>query len=131
MFLWERRMRSARNKELLFSVTKNDLKIQTFRAGGKGGQHQNKVETGVRLIHRESGAVGESRSERSQHRNRIMAFRRLVASPKFKLWISRKTYEILQKKTIEEIVDEQMNDINLKIEIMKNGKWIGEKNENI
>ncbi len=51
-------------RELMFSITKDDLDVQTFRAGGKGGQNQNKRETGVRIVHRPSGAVGESRSER-------------------------------------------------------------------
>lgn len=50
-------------KELLFSLTKKDFRIETFRSGGKGGQHQNKTDSGVRIVHLESGAVGESREE--------------------------------------------------------------------
>ena len=57
------------DKKLLFSVTRDDCNWQTFRSGGPGGQHQNKVESGVRCVHRASGAVGESRSERSQYVN--------------------------------------------------------------
>ena len=56
--------------ELLFSITKKDFEIQTFRSGGKGGQHQNKTDSGVRIIHRDSGARAESREERSQARNK-------------------------------------------------------------
>ena len=80
-------------KELLFSVTKKDLEIQTFCSGGSGGQHQNKVETGVRIIHKESGAVGEARDSRSQHANKKAAFLRMVNSPKFKLWQKQKARE--------------------------------------
>lgn len=52
--------------ELAFSVTIKDCTVQTFRSGGKGGQNQNKRDTGVRIIHRPSGAVGESRQHRTQ-----------------------------------------------------------------
>lgn len=67
-----------KERELLFSVTKKDFRIYTFRAGGKGGQKQNKTSSGVRFTHIESGAVGESREERSQHRNKEIAFKRCV-----------------------------------------------------
>jgi protein subunit release factor B len=113
------------NKEYLFSVTKKDLTVQTFRSGGSGGQHQNKVESGVRIIHKESGAVGESREERSQHQNKKIAFRRLAENAKFKLWIKRKAYEVIKGKTIEKIVEEQMSPENLKIEVInEKGQWI-------
>lgn len=116
-------------REHLFSVTKKDLKIQTFRSGGSGGQHQNKKDTGVRIIHKESGAVGESREERSQHQNKKIAFRRLTNNAKFKLWINRKAQEIIKGKTIEKIVEEQMAPENLKIEIVnEKGQWSLEGN---
>ena len=51
-------------KELLFSITKDDFRVDTFRSGGKGGQNQNKVESGVRIVHVASGAIGESREQR-------------------------------------------------------------------
>lgn len=73
-------------KTLLFSVTKADFDIQTFASGGPGGQHQNKTESGVRIVHRDSGAVGESREHRSQHQNKEAAFNRLVKSPAFLAW---------------------------------------------
>jgi peptide chain release factor 1 len=78
------------NKKLILSVTKKDLEIQTFTSGGPGGQHQNRVETGVRIIHRESGAVGESRSEKSQHQNKKLAFGKMARSAKFKIWLNKK-----------------------------------------
>jgi protein subunit release factor B len=74
------------NKRLLFSVTRKDLIRQTFRSGGKGGQNQNKVESGVRLIHPPSGARGEARDSRDQKTNERSAFRRLVDSKEFRSW---------------------------------------------
>lgn len=111
-------------KELLFSITKKDFIIQHFCSGGKGGQHQNKTETGTRIIHKESGAVGESRSERSQHTNTKLAFEHLVKSSQFRLWHARKVQEVLTGLSIEEQVEKQMNEKNLKFEIKVNGKWI-------
>jgi ribosome-associated protein len=52
-------------------------RVDTFRAGGKGGQHQNTTESGVRLTHRPTGIVVTARDERSQHRNRQIALERL------------------------------------------------------
>lgn len=112
------------NKELLFSVTKKDLTIQTFKSGGKGGQHQNKTDSGVRIIHKDSGAVGESRDQRSQHQNKKIAFRRLVESNKFKIWSNQKVYESINKVNIEEEVDKSMSPENLRVEGKdENNKW--------
>lgn len=71
-------------KTLLFSITKKDLEIQTFRAGGKGGQNQNKRDSGVRVIHKASGARGESREHRGQLENKRAAFRRMTETKEFK-----------------------------------------------
>ena len=51
-----------------------DLIRQVFRCGGPGGQHQNKTESGVRYVHKPTGVAAESRSERSQHQNDMLAF---------------------------------------------------------
>jgi protein subunit release factor A len=104
-------------KTLLFSVTKKDLRVDTFRSGGKGGQNQNKRDTGVRITHLESGAVGESREERSQEQNKKNAFKRMADHPKFKQWHRVRTAYLVQGvQNIERVVDEQMKDENLKIE---------------
>ena len=44
----------------------------------------------MRIIHRESGAVGESRSEKSQHQNKKLAFRKMAKSAKFRIWLNQK-----------------------------------------
>ena len=105
-------------KEHIFSITKKDLEIQTFRSGGKGGQHQNKTDSGVRIIHKASGAVGESRNDRSQYRNKRMALKRLTQHPKFKLWVNQTVFEITEGKTLEQKVKEQLKPENLKVEYL-------------
>jgi len=52
-------------------------RVETFRAGGKGGQHQNTTDSAVRLTHRPTGESVVARDERSQHRNRQIALGRL------------------------------------------------------
>ena len=89
-------------RELLFSVTKRDLTRQTFRSGGKGGQNQNKRDTGVRWIHEPSGARGEARDQRSQGQNERAAFLRLVKSPLFQVWLKIQTGAIAAASVVRE-----------------------------
>src|SRR5215831_18768439 len=56
-----------------------DCELEFFIASGPGGQHRNKVETGVRLTHRPSGIVVTATERRSQHANREAAYERLAA----------------------------------------------------
>lgn len=113
-------------RELLFSVTKDDFELQTFRAGGKGGQAQNKKSTGVRLVHKASGARGEARDQRSFDQNRKNAFLRLIETDTFKKWHKLETARRLyQYETIEEMVVRSLAPHHLKIEIRNEaGQWV-------
>lgn len=59
-------------------IRKDDIKTDTFRASGAGGQHVNKTESGVRFTHLPTGVVAESTESRSQHKNREIAMGRLI-----------------------------------------------------
>jgi peptide chain release factor 2 len=65
--------------EVAVEIEDKDLKIETYRAGGAGGQHVNKTESAVRLTHVPTGVVVACQNERSQHRNKAMALRMLTA----------------------------------------------------
>jgi peptide chain release factor len=60
-------------------IRPEDLRFETLRAGGPGGQHQNTTDSAVRATHVPSGITVTCRDERSQHRNKALAVKRIAA----------------------------------------------------
>jgi len=114
---------SRNKKDLLFSLTKKDFEISYFSGHGPGGQNRNKHMNCVRLKHPDSGATATGQDEKSKEQNLKNALNRLVEQPKFKLWHAKKCWEVLNNKTIEQHVNEQMQEQHLKIEVRKDDKW--------
>lgn len=71
-------MKLPANIGMSMKRTKKDFQVDFFRAGGKGGQNQNKRDTGVRITDKITGLSAEGREFASQNQNKEAAFRRLV-----------------------------------------------------
>lgn len=111
-------------KQKINILSPKDLDISYYIGSGAGGQNRQKNATGVKLVHRESGAIGQCSETRSREQNKKKAFQNLVNSPKMKLWLNKKMYEIRNQETLEEFVDNWMSEKNLKIEGKdEEGKW--------
>ena len=78
-------------------INENDLRIDTYRASGAGGQHVNKTESAIRITHIPSGIVVQCQNDRSQHRNKTCAMSMLKA----------KLYEAEVNRKKEEIKDQE------------------------
>lgn len=121
--------KAGKKRELLFSVTRNDCKWTYFKGSGKGGQKRNKTSSAVRCVHPPSKAVGTSQDERSQHKNRVSAFRRMFHTDEFQKWL--KIESARQSGALSNVrrkVEKELEDCKVEV-VNEKGKW--EQNEEL
>ncbi len=103
-------------KELLFSVTKNDLEVDWFSGTGCGGQYRNKHQNCCRIRHKDSGVIATGQSQRDRVSNLKEAMENLTKSPKFKAWVKVRVGEITgEKADIEAKVDRAMRHLRFEV----------------
>lgn len=110
-------------RRLAFSVTIHDCRVDTFTVGGNGGGGKDTSNTGVRVTHEASGAMGRAVDTRSQAKNKSLAFRRMAESKEFQAWARLEASRLSGTKSVETLVDEAMAPANLWVEEFDGDLW--------
>ncbi len=111
-----------KERQLLFSVTKDDCDWSYTRGTGNGGQKKNKTNSAVHCKHRASGAKGYSEATRSQLDNRRDAFVKMINTEDFKKWHK---LEVLRRNGMMDQIDRKVAEelTKIKLEIRIDGRW--------
>ena len=91
------------DEEIDIEVNPSDVRVDTYRASGAGGQHVNKTDSAIRLTHLPTNTVVQCQSERSQHQNRDKAWKQLRA----KLY----ELEMQKRKAVQQTIEDNKADI--------------------
>ena len=91
------------DESIEIELNNSDVRIDTYRASGAGGQHVNKTDSAVRLTHEPTGIVAQCQSDRSQHKNKENAFKQL----KSKLY----ELELQKQKDEQQVLEDSKSDI--------------------
>lgn len=117
----ETRLGACMRGKPILTVTLKDCVVETMRSSkGAGGQHRDKTSSAIRVRHLPSGAMGKSQEYREQHRNKKLAFKRMVETPKFQLWCRMVTTDMGER--VEKAVEAEM--AKLKCEVYEEGEWV-------
>lgn len=111
-----------KERQLLFSVTKDDCDWSYTKGTGTGGQKKNKTASAVHCKHKASGARGYSEASRSQHDNKRDAFAKMCETEVFKKWHKLETLRRTgMMDQIDRNVERELTKIRLEIRV--DGKW--------